>query len=135
MSNNPLPTIGELERSISQRIQALYRSRCGHQPSKVIAHMFSNKLTVIVENSLTVVERLLTQTGKLELAHQVRLSVDDAIKQQVIELIEDIMQVRVINLLWDTIVETGYTGMIAILSDFPQIRNPQSLPKFDYKQR
>lgn len=133
MSNNKLPTLGELERSISQRIQGLYRRQFGHQPSKVITHMFSNKLTVIVENSLTAVERLLTQTNKLELANEVRLNIDDALKPLVIELIEEIMKVKVVNLLWDTIMDTGYTGMIAILNDFPRIRNPQSLPKGNYK--
>lgn len=33
------PTRGHLERALSQRIQALYRSKLGHQPSKVTCQL------------------------------------------------------------------------------------------------
>ncbi|MGB7059992.1 MAG: Na-translocating system protein MpsC family protein, partial [Geitlerinemataceae cyanobacterium] len=44
-------TRGQVERTISQRIQALYRDRIGHQPSKVTCELFEDKLTIILEDS------------------------------------------------------------------------------------
>ena len=51
MDNN-LFTKGELERQLSQKIQAFYRRQLGHQPSKVTCQLFDSKLAVIIEDSI-----------------------------------------------------------------------------------
>ena len=43
-----LPTRGQLERTLSQRIQAFYRQQLGHQPSKVICQIFESKIAIIL---------------------------------------------------------------------------------------
>ena len=58
-SANVLPSSGELERSVSQALQKAYRQYLGHLPSRVSCHLFANKLSVWVENSLTPVENIL----------------------------------------------------------------------------
>ena len=126
---NSLPTRGQLERELSQRVQGFYRDRLGKQPSKVTCQIFGSKLAIIIESSITDAEKLLVEEGKEDLAGQVRLSLDDAIKPELKQLIEKSLLVEVIDLLSDAALDTERTGIIAILSDVPQVRNPESIPK------
>ncbi|BAU64678.1 hypothetical protein STA3757_20510 [Stanieria sp. NIES-3757] len=124
-----LPTRGQLERQISQKIQAFYRSRLGHQPSKVSCQLFDQKLAIIIEESITQAEQILVQEGKKELAEEVHSHLDDAIQPELKQLVEEIIQVKIIDLLSDATLQTGRTGMIAVLDQTPQVRNPDSIPK------
>jgi uncharacterized protein YbcI len=134
MSNsNNIPTSGQLERTLSQRIQAFYRENLGHQPSKVMCQIFDQKLAIIIENSITTAEELLVTKGNEILAAQVRSSLDEAIRPQLKSLIENIVKVEVIDLLSDATLETGRTGIIAVLNDSPQVSNKQAIPKVKNK--
>lgn len=123
------PTRGQLERLLSQRLQALYREQLGHQPGKVTCQLFDEKLAVIVEDSITPPEQLLANTGQIELAEQVRSDLDKAIQPQLKGLIEDVLGVSVLDLLSDATLETGRTGIIAVLDLTPEVRNPDAVPK------
>jgi uncharacterized protein YbcI len=57
MSTN-LPTKGQIERTLSQHIQSLYKNHLGHQPSKVTCELFADKLAIVLEDSLTTAERV-----------------------------------------------------------------------------
>ncbi len=92
------PTRGQLERSLSQRIQAFYRARLGHQPSKVTCQLFDEKLAIILEDTITNAEGLLSEEGQHELAQQVRSNLDDAIEPKLIALIEEILESTLISL-------------------------------------
>jgi uncharacterized protein YbcI len=127
--NGELPTYGQLERSLSQRIQAFYRNQIGHQPSKVTCQLFDEKLAIVIENSITSAEELLRTEGKEELAEIFRSSLDEVIKPQLKSLIEEILNVGVSDLLSDATLETGRTGIIAILTASPQVRNREAIPK------
>ena len=52
-------TRGEMERSLSQYIQAFYRNQLGCKTRKVSCHILQNKVAIAIENSLTPVEKLL----------------------------------------------------------------------------
>lgn len=117
-------TRGQLERTLSQQIQALYRTQLEHQPSKVICQIFDEKIAIILEDSITQPEQLLFNTGQEELAEQVRSELDEAIQPQLKALIEQVVGVPVIDLLSDAKLETGRTATIAILAATPQVRNP-----------
>lgn len=123
------PTRGQLERMLSQGLQALYRDHLGHQPSKVTCQLFDEKLAVIVEDSITQPEQLLANSGQAELAEQVRADLDKAIKPQLKALIEEVLGVSVLDILSDATLETGRTGIIAVLDVTPEVRNPDSVPK------
>lgn len=123
MTTTSTPTRGQIQRTLAQRIQALYRDQLGHQPSKVTCQLSDSNLTIILENSITQPEQLLAQTGRIELAEQVRADLDEAIQPQLKTLIEDILNVQVVELLSDATLETGRTGIIALLTDTPNIRN------------
>lgn len=123
------PTRGQLERLLSQRLQALYREQLGHQPGKVTCQLFDEKLAVIVEDSITPPEQLLASSGQTELAEQVRSDLDKAIQPQLKELIEEVLNVAVLDILSDATIETGRTGIIAVLDITPEVRNPDAIPK------
>ncbi|QDL07208.1 hypothetical protein DP113_04100 [Brasilonema octagenarum UFV-E1] len=118
----PTPTRGQVERTLAQRIQALYRDQLGHQPSKITCQLSDQNVVIIIENSITKPEKLLLKTGNQELAEEVRSDLDDAIGPQLKALIEETLNVTVIELLSDATLETGRTGIIAILTDSPTIR-------------
>ena len=128
MTNNLL-TCGQLERKLSQEIQAFYRRHLGHQPSKVICQFFGSKLAVIVENSITNAEKILLEEGKSDLAEKVRTNLDDAIQPELKELIKRITGVEVLDILSDATLETERTGIIIVLDRTPEVRNPESIPK------
>ncbi|MEM8831861.1 MAG: DUF2294 domain-containing protein [Cyanobacteria bacterium P01_G01_bin.19] len=125
-----LLTCGQLERKISQAIQAFYRQHLGHQPSKVTCQFFGSKLAIIIEDSITNAEQILIDEGKTELAEQVRSNLDDAIQPELKRLIKSLADVNVIDILSDATLDTKRTGTIAILDRTPLVRNPESIPKY-----
>ena len=118
------PTRGQLERTLSQRIQALYRTQLEHQPSRVTCQIFDEKIVIVLEDSITQPERLLVNSGEQELAEQVRSELDEALQPQLRALIEELAGVAVIDLLSNAKLETGRTATVAILAEAPQVRNP-----------
>lgn len=126
-SKKVLPTVGELERDLSQKIQAMYVQRLGQLPTKVICHLFGQNVVVILENSMTPVERYLVQQQALSL--EIRKTVHQRLKQDISELIESILDVHVTGMLIDTSTELQQTGLIVALSDIPNVRNQGLIPK------
>ncbi len=129
MANSGQQTVGQLEREISQKMQALYKVHLGHQPSKVTCQLFDSKLAIILEDSVTQPEKLLAEDGQLELAEQIRADLNQAIQPQIKLMVEDVLAVDVLDLLSDATLETRRTGMIIVLSDTPSVRNPEAIPK------
>ncbi len=116
------PTRGQLERTLSQRIQALYRNRLGHRLGNVDCQIFDEKIAIVLENAVTQPEQLLANNGKEDLVEQIHSDISEVMQPQLKELIETIVGVPVVDLLTDTKLETERTGMIAVLSDSPQVR-------------
>lgn len=118
-----LPTRGQVERTIAQRIQALYREHLGHQPNKVTCQLSEKNVVILLEDSITQPEQLLAQVGRQELAEQVHTDLDEAIKPKIKALLEEVLQVSVLDLLSDATLDTGHAGIIALLAEAPNIRN------------
>lgn len=117
------PTRGQLERTLSQRIQALYREQLGHQPSQITCQIFEEKIAIILENAITPPEQLLANSGQEELAEQVRTDLEKALEPKLKAVIEEVVGVSVIDLLSDAKLDTGRTGTIAVLANAPKVRN------------
>lgn len=124
-----LKTAGQLERGISQSIQSLCRSELNHSPSKVTCQLFGRKVAIILENSSTQIEELLNSKGHADLAEEVRNTVNKLLFPQMVELIQTILGVEVLDLVSNTSFKTGITGIVAILSGVPVVRNPEAIPK------
>ncbi|PPS43950.1 DUF2294 domain-containing protein [Chroococcidiopsis sp. TS-821] len=117
------PTRGQIERALSQRIQALYRNQLEHQPSRISCQIFDEKVAIILEDSITQPEQLLVNTGQEELAQEVRSEIDEALKPQIQSIIEEIVGVGVVDLLSNAKLDTGRTATVAILAETPKLRN------------
>lgn len=131
---NQTSTRGQIERALSQRIQALYREQLGQNPDKVTCQFFDEKLAIVVENVLTASEQVLLSTDQQESAEQLRLRLDALIKPQIISAIEEISGVQVNTLMIDRDSAWNVCGMIAMLQESPTVRDPQSIPKLKKKE-
>lgn len=118
-----MPTRGQMERTLSQRVQALYRAELGHQPSKVQCNIADGKVIILLEDSITKPEKVLLENGQEELAEQVREDLDKAFTPQLTALIQEVVGVKVIDLLTDATFDTGRSGTIAVLETSPQYRD------------
>lgn len=118
-----VPTRGQLERTLSQQIQALYRTQLGHRLGSVDCQIFDEKVAIVLENAVTQPEQLLVNSGKEDVVEQLHSDLNDAIQPQIKALIETILGVSVVDLLSDTTLKTERTGMIAVLAGLPQLRS------------
>lgn len=121
-----LPTRGQLERELSQRIQLFYKNNLGHRLGAVDCQIFDEKIAIVLEQSITQAEQILVSNGKQELVEQVHSNLTDALYARLKELIERIVGVSVLDLLSDTTLETERTAMIAVLAAQPQLRSRTS---------
>ncbi|MBD1844379.1 DUF2294 domain-containing protein [Cyanobacteria bacterium FACHB-63] len=126
MTSTTLPTRGQLERTLSQRIQAFYRTQLGHQPSRVSCHIADGKVIIVLEDAITKPEKLLLETGQEELAEKVHNDLDKALHPQLTALIEEVVEVKVIDILSDATFDTGRSGTIVVLEKAPQLRESNS---------
>ena len=125
-----LSTPGQLERNLSQSIIKLYRQQLKHSPSKVTCQLFGNQVAIVIEDAITAVEKTLAETAnQLEIVNQLNLAINHVIKSKLKILIEEVLEVKVQDILFDSNLATCRTGAIAILDQPPQVRNPESIPK------
>lgn len=127
------PTIGELERKISQRVSSLYNEKLGRRPSQIICHFFDSELVISLENSVTQIEKTLLEAGHEGLAEQIRTLLDKIIKHQLKIIIEEVINKPITDLMSNTNLVTGRTGIVVILDQLPEVRNPESIPKVNWK--
>lgn len=125
-----LPTCGQIERDLSQRIQKLYRELLGHSPRKVTCKLFDRSLAVVVEDSLTVLQKTLTEENKLDgAAKYVNSAIDEVIKSKLKIAVEEILGIEVHDILFDSSVKIQQSGAIVILTKPPLVRSRELIPK------
>lgn len=115
-------TCGQLQRQLAQRVQRLYREQLGHTSGKISCQLFDDKVTLIIEDSITKPEQLLVEEGEVSLVKQVRADLDTALRPQLESLIQEVLGQKVVDLMSDVTLETGRTGIIIVLSEAPQVR-------------
>ncbi len=120
--------IGQLEIEISQRIIKLYHDRLGKPPSQIICHFFDTEIVISLEDSVTQVEHTLLKGGYDSLAEQVRLYLEKIIKSELKSLIEELIGKPILDLMTNTNLATGRTGIIVVLNQLPDVRNAESIP-------
>lgn len=119
--NKPISimTRQQLELILSQRIQDLYRERLEQEAGKVSCRLFENKVAIVLEDAICRPVQILAENNQRDLAQQLRLNLEAAIKPELVRIIEELFKVRVIDLLADATLETGRSGTIAILDSTP----------------
>jgi uncharacterized protein YbcI len=123
------PTIGQLEREISNRIRSLYNVKLGQRVGKIICHFFDTQLAITIENSVTLAEQTILRSGNNILAEKVRLDLDKIIKPLVQETIEEVIGKPINELMIYTSLTSGRTAIVTILEQLPAVRNPRAIPK------
>ncbi|AVH69066.1 DUF2294 domain-containing protein [Nostoc sp. 'Lobaria pulmonaria (5183) cyanobiont'] len=126
-------TIGQLETEISQRITNLYNDKLGKSPSQIICHFFDTEIVISIENSVTQAEQTLLKGGYDTLAEQVRLYLEKIIKPDLKNLIQEIIGQPVLYLMTNTNLTTGRSGIVVILKELSEVRNPESIPKINVR--
>jgi len=122
---------GQIQRTLSQKIQKLYKKHIGHAPGKVTCQIVNNTVTFLAENSLTKLERLLLEGEKGGVAsvkvdvEQVREDLDRAIRPALIDVLQATLKAEVVDILSDTTLSTGRTAIVVVLSEIPQF-NPNA---------
>ncbi len=114
---------------MAQKVQALYRTQLGHQPSKVQCYISDGKVFLILEDSITKPEQVLLEQGQTELAEQVRDDLGKALHDQLKDAIEEITGISVVDVLTDATLATGRMGTIAVLEELPQYRESNRRPR------
>jgi uncharacterized protein YbcI len=128
-TNSPKPTRGQLQRTLSQQIQKLYKEDLGHTPSKVTCQIIDDKVMIVVEDSLTKLEKLLIEGEASETGggdsdvEGIRSDLDTIIRPKITALVEESLAVSVIDVLSDTTLGTGRTGMVVVLSNNPEMNS------------
>ncbi|MUG94267.1 DUF2294 family protein [Scytonema sp. UIC 10036] len=123
------PTIGELEREITNRLRSFYNKELGHHPGRIICQFFDTELAISIENSVTRTEQVLNRAGCDLLAEQVRINLNKIISPQIKILIEEVIKKSVIDLISNTSLATGRTGILVVLEELPEVRNRECIPK------
>ena len=119
-NDDHLPTRGQLERTLSQQLQKLYRDNLNHMPGKVSCRLFDNKLTIVIEDALTQPEQLLLENGCSGRVEELHTDLAKLLRPQLVTLIEQVLSLDVIDVMGDTTLKTSRTGLIILLSDCPQ---------------
>ncbi|MBW4639455.1 MAG: DUF2294 domain-containing protein [Gloeocapsa sp. UFS-A4-WI-NPMV-4B04] len=114
-------TLRQLEHSISQRIMSLYVTHLGHQPQKVSCQLVDKTVTIMVEDSITLPEQLLNNSGQENLAKEVRSNIQKAVAIHLKSAIEEVYATTVIDIFSTCTFDTGQTSIVAILATVPEI--------------
>lgn len=109
----------QLEDKLSQRIIGLYLTYLGHQPSKVSCYLVNKTLTILIEDSITLPEQLLTNSGQANLAERVRSNIQKAVEAHLKSAIEEVYATPIIALSSDSTLATGHSSIIAVLATIP----------------
>lgn len=112
--NNSFTISQDLQNQISQIIKDIYSKELGHQVKEVKVKLRNSNLIIIVEGTVTKPEQLLSQTQNRKLAKQVRKFIDDVIQPQIKNSLEEAIEVKILDYLSDTVIDSNITGAIAI---------------------
>jgi uncharacterized protein YbcI len=91
----------------------------GHQLNKVSCKLGEKSITIVAEDSITRLEKFLSQSDRYELAKQVRVALLKALEPEIKLLIEEVLNVPVIDVMYDSGFETGRTSIVAVLAATP----------------
>ena len=125
--NRPTHASESLHRIIEQKLQTLYQSQLGHQPSYISCQLQGTTLVIVIEHPLTKVEQLLMIYECRHLAEQVRAILDRVIRNNLIVMIEKTAKIKVVDLLIDTRLDVNQGSAIAILAGIPPVVLPAKL--------
>lgn len=109
----------KIENLLSQRIKNIYQEQLEHNLDKISYQLFDRTLIITIEGIVTSSEKILKENNSYSLAKKVREAIDNVIHPQIKDIIEEVLDVKVIDFLSDTTIEHDFTGAIAIFEIKP----------------
>ena len=113
-----LPTLPQLERALSQIVQAKYRAWTGHRSSKTVCRIKLDTVTLIIQCSVTPVEKMMDERE----ATRLRESINRRLKPLLLEVVTEFLGVPCNSIMLDTDSRTGETGAVITLAKEPVVR-------------
>lgn len=129
-----LRTYKQLEKDLALKIKALYDLDINFAPRKVTCKLFSRYLAIVMDETLSPLEKSLLDRGKKELIARLRQETFLIFQPKLSELIKEIVSVEIIEILTDTSFGSNKTGTLVVLSELPKLRNSKALPYFTVDQ-
>ncbi len=120
MNKNKVRIIKQIESRLSDNIKDIYREQLEHKLDKVSYQLFEQTLVITLDGIITSSEKLLKDYDRLDLAKQVRKTIDSIINPQIKEIIEEVLDVNVVDYLSDTTIDNNMTGAIAVFEFKPK---------------
>jgi uncharacterized protein YbcI len=117
----PIELRQQLTHPLQEKLQALYQTQLGHQPSKITCQLFDKTLAIVIKDPVTQLEKLLLAHGQQDLAQRVRASLEKLLRLQLKSMIEQVVHVDIVDLMVDTHLHTNHTSIIAVFADAPQL--------------
>ena len=121
--NCRLPTCKQLERNLSQKIREFYSTENNFPPQQVTCKLFSKYLAIVLDEALTPVEQSLLAQEKIELVEQIRREMSLIFRPKLIQLIEETVEVKAIEILTDISYVSNKAGILVVLSELPKVRS------------
>ena len=118
--NRKVIRIKQIESLLSQKIKNVYRNLLEHKLNNVSYKLFDRTLVITLEGIITSPEKLLKDNDRLDLAKQVREAIDRIIHPQIKDIIEEVLDVKIVDYLSDTTIDNDTTGAIAIFEFEPK---------------
>ena len=113
--------VASSRQAISRGVVALFKESFGRGPTLGRTFINADVITVLLQDTLTAVERTLCDTGKAEMVVEMRRNYQDAIGTQLIALVERETGRRVKALMSDHSVEPDYAIVCFVLEDAAEI--------------
>ena len=121
MEKSSVLTPEQLEQNISQRLIVLYQTKLEHQLGHVSCKLVDKTITIVAEDSITGLERFLLKNNQYELAKQIRLTLHKVLEPHLKFLFEEVVNVPVVDVICDSVFQTGRTSIVAVLAAMPDL--------------
>lgn len=121
MEKSSVLTPQQLEQNILQKLIVLYQTKLEHQLGHVSCKLVDKTITIVAEDSITGLERFLLKNNQYELAKQIRLTLHKVLEPHLKFLFEEVMNVPVVDVICDSVFQTGRTSIVAVLAAIPDL--------------
>lgn len=121
MEKSSILTPEQLEENLSQRLIVLYQTTLEHELGHVSCKLVDKTITIVAENSITGLEQVLLKNNQYELAKQVRANLHKIFEAHLKFLVEEVVNVPVIDVICDSVFQTGRTSIVVVLGAMPDL--------------
>ncbi len=110
-------TSNHVEKSLSQQIKSIFHKQLGHRIDEIHCNFLDNKLVIVIQEALTKPELLLIKNGHETIAKEVRSSIEEILRPQLKNLIEEVTEIEITQILFASHLDANCVSLIALFVD------------------